>query len=56
MNKKLGNAAVEEAFSGTKFGDSKSGGTDSGNSVRVDDLTSADIDELIEATNLLIQR
>ncbi len=56
MKKKLGDAAVEEAFSGTKFGDSKSGGTDSGNSVRVDDLTSADIDELIEATNFLIQR
>lgn len=56
MKKKLGDAAVEEAFSGTKFGDNKSGGADAGHSVRVDDLTSADIDELIEATNLLIQR
>ncbi|HAM23426.1 MAG TPA: hypothetical protein DCQ04_14425 [Actinobacteria bacterium] len=56
MKKKLGDAAVEEALSRTKFGDTKSSGTDSGNSVRVDDLTSADIDELIEATNFLIQR
>lgn len=56
MKKKLGDAAVEEAFSRTKFGDNKFGGTGLANSVRVDDLTSADIDELIEATNFLIQR
>lgn len=56
MKKKLGEAPVEQAFGGTKFGDSRAEGKDLGNSVRVDDLMSADVDELIEATNFLIQR
>ncbi|GEM_PF-5079489 len=56
MKQKLGDAAVEEAFSGTKFGDSKSGGADAGKSVRVDDLTSADVDQLIGAANFLVRR
>ena len=56
MKKKLGDAPVEQAFGRTKFGDSRADGKDLGKSVRVDDLTSADVDELIEATDFLIER
>ena len=47
---------MEQAFGRTKFGDSRADGKDLGKSVRVDDLTSADVDELIEATDFLIER